>query len=235
VTIVRRGGKYCLISKKTGRNLGCYRTRAGAERRERQVQYFKHNRRRPEQRQYAVDVDGVLAEMVEAALARLNREWGTHYTKYDLTDWDFWHLLPELSALPEPKQKDKLFRTMEAAWEAGEVRPTPGAAAFMRRLRAHGRVTIVTKTLARDELLREWLRDNDIVYDELIHIPKGSKLSKATFQQFDVFVDDSPKLAEEVPTGKTLLLVDQPWNQNVDMRSHVRRIYSLHEAIPSEP
>ena len=33
---------YRLTSKKSGRNLGTYPTRAGAEKRERQVQYFKH-------------------------------------------------------------------------------------------------------------------------------------------------------------------------------------------------
>lgn len=30
-----------LVSKKTGRNLGTYRTKAGAKKRERQVNYFK--------------------------------------------------------------------------------------------------------------------------------------------------------------------------------------------------
>jgi nicotinamide mononucleotide adenylyltransferase len=40
--IVRRGKKYCLLSKKTGRNLGCYKTRKKAIKREKQVQYFKH-------------------------------------------------------------------------------------------------------------------------------------------------------------------------------------------------
>ena len=40
--IVKAGGGYRLVSKKTGKNLGTYPTRAGAERRERQVQYFKH-------------------------------------------------------------------------------------------------------------------------------------------------------------------------------------------------
>ena len=40
--IRKKGGKYCLFSKKTKRNLGCYPTRAGAMKRERQVQYFKH-------------------------------------------------------------------------------------------------------------------------------------------------------------------------------------------------
>lgn len=40
--IVKKDGKYCLMSKKTNKNLGCYDTKAGAEKRERQVQYFKH-------------------------------------------------------------------------------------------------------------------------------------------------------------------------------------------------
>ena len=40
--IRKKGNKYCLLSKKTKKNLGCYRSRAGAEKREKQVQYFKH-------------------------------------------------------------------------------------------------------------------------------------------------------------------------------------------------
>ena len=41
-SIVKRDGGYRLVSKKSGKNLGTYPTRAGAERRERQVQFFKH-------------------------------------------------------------------------------------------------------------------------------------------------------------------------------------------------
>ena len=40
--IVKRKNKFCLISKKSGKNLGCYRSRKGAKKREKQVQYFKH-------------------------------------------------------------------------------------------------------------------------------------------------------------------------------------------------
>lgn len=42
MSIVRVNGKFKLVSKKTGKNLGTYDTKAGAEKRERQVQYFKH-------------------------------------------------------------------------------------------------------------------------------------------------------------------------------------------------
>ncbi len=42
--IVKSGSGYKLVSKKTGKNLGTYPTKAGAEKRERQVQFFKHNK-----------------------------------------------------------------------------------------------------------------------------------------------------------------------------------------------
>ena len=41
--IVKTGNQYKLVSKTTGKNLGTYSSRAGAEKRERQVQYFKHH------------------------------------------------------------------------------------------------------------------------------------------------------------------------------------------------
>lgn len=41
-TIRKTGNKYCLYSKKSNRNLGCYPSKSGAKNRERQVQYFKH-------------------------------------------------------------------------------------------------------------------------------------------------------------------------------------------------
>jgi len=40
--IVKQGSKYCLKSKKNNKNLGCYDSKKGAEKREKQVQYFKH-------------------------------------------------------------------------------------------------------------------------------------------------------------------------------------------------
>jgi hypothetical protein len=40
--IVKVGSQYRLVSKASGKNLGTYPSKAGAEKRERQVQYFKH-------------------------------------------------------------------------------------------------------------------------------------------------------------------------------------------------
>jgi len=40
--IVKHGSGYRLLSKKTGKNLGTFKTRAAAEKHEREIQYFKH-------------------------------------------------------------------------------------------------------------------------------------------------------------------------------------------------
>jgi hypothetical protein len=52
--IVKSGGQFKLVSKSTGKNLGTYPTKAGAEKRERQVQYFKHHSEEVEQVEEAV-------------------------------------------------------------------------------------------------------------------------------------------------------------------------------------
>jgi hypothetical protein len=47
-TIVKSGSEYCVRSKK-GKNLGCSPSRAGAVKRLRQVEYFKHMKEEKEQ------------------------------------------------------------------------------------------------------------------------------------------------------------------------------------------
>jgi tetrahydromethanopterin S-methyltransferase subunit B len=41
-TVSKRGNKYCLLSKKTKKNLGCYTSLKKVKKREQQIQYFKH-------------------------------------------------------------------------------------------------------------------------------------------------------------------------------------------------
>ena len=56
--IKKQGGKYVVLSEKTGRRFGTYATKAEAEKRLRQVEFFKHAkkggpRRRPARRRAA--------------------------------------------------------------------------------------------------------------------------------------------------------------------------------------
>jgi hypothetical protein len=45
--IVRRGGKYVVVSESTGRRFGTYDTLAEARNRLRQIEFFKHRKARP--------------------------------------------------------------------------------------------------------------------------------------------------------------------------------------------
>lgn len=40
--IEKRGTKWCVVSEKSGKNLGCSDSKKGAENRKREVEYFKH-------------------------------------------------------------------------------------------------------------------------------------------------------------------------------------------------
>jgi hypothetical protein len=55
-TIRKVKGGYRLVSK-SGKNLGTYPTHSGAEKREKQVQYFKHMEEAPQQQQPPLPID----------------------------------------------------------------------------------------------------------------------------------------------------------------------------------
>src|SRR6266550_3477014 len=78
MVIVRRHGKYCVMSKKKPRrNLGCSTTREGAVKRERQVQYFKHrNGRRPEGYKFDIANEDPYDQLWYAALMEAASENG---------------------------------------------------------------------------------------------------------------------------------------------------------------
>lgn len=40
------GGKYCVVSEKTGRKMGCYSTRKQAKKRLGQIEMFKHMKKK---------------------------------------------------------------------------------------------------------------------------------------------------------------------------------------------
>lgn len=112
--IVKVGDKYRLVSKKTGKNLGTYDTKAGAEKRERQVQYFKYHEQATmsipsfkaflqEDERITLDStsDGVVTEVtppgmeawVKANKKRFKKEYGDAEGERILyaTAWDMYH------------------------------------------------------------------------------------------------------------------------------------------------
>lgn len=113
--IIKVGDKYRLVSKKTGKNLGTYDSKAGAEKRERQVQYFKHHedttmtipsfkafmREADDRINLNSTGDGIVTEVtppgmeawVKANKSRFRKEYGDAKGEQILyaTAWDMYH------------------------------------------------------------------------------------------------------------------------------------------------
>ena len=51
--IKKQGGKYVVLSEKTGRRFGTYDTKAAAEKRLRQIEFFKYAKTGPRRRRSA--------------------------------------------------------------------------------------------------------------------------------------------------------------------------------------
>lgn len=90
--IVKRGRKWCLLSKRTKRNLGCYSTREGAVKREAQVQFFK--RRSAGLAGFAGDYQEIVAEKAGTAIRAYRQEAHEARQRADAIerawrDWDF--------------------------------------------------------------------------------------------------------------------------------------------------
>jgi hypothetical protein len=73
-TIEKEGSEYCLKAK-SGRNLGCSTSRAGAEQREREVNYFKHKKKKVKE---SISLEEGIMDWINS---RLSRNQGTEKAK----------------------------------------------------------------------------------------------------------------------------------------------------------
>ena len=159
----------------------------------------------------ALDMDDTLA-------ATLKHVFGT-YGRPIPTEWMFYKNGGNISY-------EKMMRDIKRTWERrwGEIRPIePGLAAIVEELNGLGKVDIVT--VGFQEQKAEWLRLHGIKYDELVPVRDGRDKAKL---DYDVFIDDSPANYQSfLEAGKTCILFDAPYNQDIDT---IYRIRSLGEA-----
>lgn len=173
----------------------------------------------------AVDLDGVLANSMKAWLKIWYEETGQLIEFNRLSDWSFWR---ELNI-----DEETFTEILNKAWERWiEIPPTEeNIGEKVLRLRTLGRTDIVTaRSRNTESCALKWLNHNRVNFDKYVWV-KNSE-AKADLE-YDVFIDDSPSLAELLKnTRKLLLLYSQPWNRSIKESLNVRIIKSLAEAYP---
>ncbi|MEM1942824.1 MAG: hypothetical protein QXO30_03620 [Candidatus Caldarchaeum sp.] len=171
----------------------------------------------------AVDVDGVLADLAGMIIKIYREETGVEIPREAITEWEFWHRLSMTR-----QQFMELIIKSWSRWR--EIKPTEDdIAEDVMSLARHGVVDVLTQRPAETiNHVKLWLKHHGVVYRSFTWVPlKSTKLSFF----YDVYIDDSPRLAEQFPhSSRVLLLYDQPWNRDVRTRNNIMRVSSLDEA-----
>ncbi len=172
-----------------------------------------------------IDVDGVLADLISAALrnSRLS-----DFTKKDVTEWDFF----QKHGYSKREQREIFFQVWNW-WQDNELSleyKYPDK--LLKKLMKKHRISIITHRDSNTHCsVVSWLNNYNIPYHDLLFV--GDGLSKFEFP-IDCLIDDSPKTVEEAKNypNKKLYLVNQSWNKNIiDLPNNVLRVNDLGDAI----
>ena len=170
----------------------------------------------------ALDVDGVLADVIESWLTYSNKIRPS-ISKDDITNWDFWKKFKI--------NRYDFYEELTSCWKNWNyIPPTEDNLSIVtQNLSNFGQVDIVTaREISTNSFVKNWLKLHDITYQNYVSVIDGPM--KADLD-YDVFIDDSPLNAIKfLKRKKNVFLYSQPWNQHISDQN-VQRISTLSEAI----
>jgi uncharacterized HAD superfamily protein len=174
----------------------------------------------------AVDIDGVILDLVVKVCEIFNRLHKTNYTKNEVTRWEFfrdWNI-------PEKE----IFEIFEKAYEESMTIPTidNNTPHVLQRINARYHVDLLT---ARSKTFEAQL----INKLNSLKIIKGSHYQNLNYADpkpydlklnldYDIFIDDNPNLVESIKKfpEKKVFLYDQPWNKDLTENNNVKRVFN---------
>src|SRR2546425_10783909 len=171
----------------------------------------------------ALDVDGVLADVIQSWLSYNNKLRST-ILKSDISEWDFWkrHNI----------DKFDFYKELSVCWKSWrDILPTENdIKSATQALSNLGTVDIVTaREESTNKYVRSWLQFHDITFENYIGVKEGPEKARL---DYDIFIDDSPVNAKSMlEAGKSVIIYDQPWNIKFD-DPRAKRIHKLEVAIP---
>lgn len=171
----------------------------------------------------AVDLDGVLAETMEAWCRRANDFLGTNYTLSDLDTWASWRKLGIT--------RDQFFQFLDEAWDDWETIPPtePRLAKKVGRIAHLGQIDVVTgRSKESVRAAKRWLTHHEIEYRRFVRVP-GWK--DKIFLNYDVYIDDAPELMPLISRNPLMwgILYSRPWNRTVPELRQIFRVESWTE------
>ena len=157
----------------------------------------------------ALDLDSVLADVMQVWLEEYNFRFQTNFMKSDISDWHIYNVLPI-----SKEEISNLFITVwKNRWQ--DIPPTSNdiAEVTSQLINQGFRISIITK---RERItmpfVSYWLDLYKISFSDIIFIFDDA--SKNHFPFF-LLVDDSPINARQILSPKKIIIFDQPWNRSL--------------------
>jgi uncharacterized HAD superfamily protein len=176
----------------------------------------------------AVDIDGVLLDIIITYCEIYNTKYKTNYSKKDVTDWDFF----KYWGVSEEEAFDIFFQIYENSMSVPFI--DSEAPFYMKKLNKSHEVYILSARTSqfRTQII-EKLNFHNIRkgthYKELILVRHKPYDLKHRYE-FDLYIDDNPHLAERIKSmDRYLLLYDQPWNRNYICKDNIIRVHNWKE------
>lgn len=164
-------------------------------------------------------MDGVLASSKEVVFDVI----GEDVEHDDMISWN-WPV--------EQFGADTFFGGFETAWikHWPEIRPAenglPGTVAELHDVFDVDVVTAQPDDQSIIDGKKAWLWNYGIPFDDLVTVPTDRSKSELGYRYY---IDDKPSLTNEVGSGQTMYLRDQPYNQNATGDYH--RVSSVAEVL----
>ena len=173
----------------------------------------------------ALDLDSVLADVMQIWLEEYNTIFNTKIKKRDISDWHIHNIL----SISKQQITDLFIMVWQKRWQ--DIPPTSNDLSdVIIQLQDKGfRISIITKReRVTMPFVAHWLDLNNIPFNDIVFI--FDDVSKSHFPFF-LLVDDSPINAMEVVTPKQIIIFDQPWNKSLASYTRISKLNELIDLV----
>lgn len=173
----------------------------------------------------ALDLDSVLADVMQIWLEEYNAIFNTNIKKQDITDWHIHKILP----IGKQQITDLFIMVWKKRWQ--DISPTSNdLSKVINHLQDKGfRISIITKReRVTMPFVAHWLDLNNIPFNDIVFI--FDDVSKSHFPFF-ILVDDSPINVKEVVPPKQIVIFDQPWNKSLVSYTRINKLNELIDLV----
>jgi 5'(3')-deoxyribonucleotidase len=180
-----------------------------------------------------IDVDDVLADQISGVLPRIKQRFDVGLTYADITDWRLPIRDTDIAQEIVAAQRDRDYVL--------DMHVHEGANRLLKFLHRTNRIVIITARQgeAAATWTAEWLRRNNLLYDEVVSGTEARKSEHRTNVLIDDYIGNLVEFLNN--TNGVAVLVDQPWNrqrQALDAFAEAKRLFvvaNLHELLTCWP